>query len=210
MKISSYSEIKKEWVRVGDKIEYSVSDYKQYCKGKAKKCFSLSFIYTFENDNDTVWFAYSQPYTYTDLQNYLKSIERDHYKSKYFTREMLCSTIGGFRCDLLIITSPGNKTKNKQGVVLTSRVHPGETVGSWMMKGAIDFLLSEEKEAVALRNLYVFKIVPMLNPDGVIQGNYRTSLVGHDLNRRYTTPSKVRKTHIINSQCIHQFIASKV
>ena len=32
---------------------------------------------------------------------------------------------------------------------------------------------------------FVFKIVPMLNPDGVIVGNYRCSLTGHDLNRNY-------------------------
>ncbi len=34
----------------------------------------------------------------------------------------------------------------------------------------------------------MFKIVPMLNPDGVIVGNYRTSLAGVDLNRVYKTP----------------------
>jgi hypothetical protein len=31
----------------------------------------------------------------------------------------------------------------------------------------------------------------MLNPDGVIVGNYRTSLIGADLNRRWKTPSKM-------------------
>jgi murein tripeptide amidase MpaA len=31
----------------------------------------------------------------------------------------------------------------------------------------------------------------MLNPDGVINGNYRCSLAGCDLNRRWKTPSKV-------------------
>ena len=29
----------------------------------------------------------------------------------------------------------------------------------------------------------------MLNPDGVIIGNYRCSLSGHDLNRQYINPS---------------------
>jgi murein tripeptide amidase MpaA len=43
--------------------------------------------------------------------------------------------------------------------------------------------MSDEQEAIVLREKYVFKIVPMLNPDGVIVGNYRTSLGGHDLNR---------------------------
>ncbi len=31
----------------------------------------------------------------------------------------------------------------------------------------------------------MFKIVPMMNPDGVIVGNYRCSLAGVDLNRTY-------------------------
>lgn len=31
----------------------------------------------------------------------------------------------------------------------------------------------------------------MLNPDGVVNGNYRCSLAGCDLNRRWKTPSKI-------------------
>jgi murein tripeptide amidase MpaA len=46
------------------------------------------------------------------------------------------------------------------------------------MKGIIDFLVSSAPEARVLRENFVFKIVPMLNPDGVINGNYRCSLVG--------------------------------
>lgn len=33
----------------------------------------------------------------------------------------------------------------------------------------------------------MFKLVPMLNPDGVIVGNNRCSLSGRDLNRQYRT-----------------------
>lgn len=36
----------------------------------------------------------------------------------------------------------------------------------------------------------MFKVVPMLNPDGVINGNYRCSLAGVDLNRMWLDPSK--------------------
>jgi murein tripeptide amidase MpaA len=31
----------------------------------------------------------------------------------------------------------------------------------------------------------------MVNPDGVIHGNYRTNLAGSDLNRRWNNPSKI-------------------
>lgn len=38
--------------------------------------------------------------------------------------------------------------------------------------GTIDFLLSRRANAAKLREMYIFKIVPMLNPDGVINGKY--------------------------------------
>ena len=33
----------------------------------------------------------------------------------------------------------------------------------------------------------------MLNPDGVVVGNYRTNLAARDLNRTYKDPKKVRR-----------------
>ena len=41
-----------------------------------------------------------------------------------------------------------------------------------------------------LRQYFVFKIVPMLNPDGVTLGNYRTGISGLDFNREYRNPDK--------------------
>jgi len=60
-----------------------------------------------------------------------------------------------------------------------------------MMKGFLNFILSDCKEADILRSYFVFKVVPMLNIDGVINGNYRCSLIGSDLNRRWKHPNKV-------------------
>jgi hypothetical protein len=51
------------------------------------------------------------------------------------------------------------------------------------MEGIIDYLVGSDSGALTLRDKFVFKIVPMLNPDGVIVGNYRCSLSGYDLNR---------------------------
>lgn len=67
--------------------------------------------------------------------------------------------------------------------MITSRVHPGETGASFMIKGIIDYLVGPSLGARILRDNFVFKIIPMLNPDGVINGNTRCNLAGVDLNR---------------------------
>ena len=71
----------------------------------------------------------------------------------------------------------------RRAIILTSRVHPGESNASFIMHGILTYLVSDEQGARYLRNNFVFKIIPMLNPDGVIVGNYRCSLAGADLNR---------------------------
>jgi murein tripeptide amidase MpaA len=81
--------------------------------------------------------------------------------------------------------------KKKKAIVITARVHPGEANSSFIIDGIIRYLLGNSKEAKLLRSNYIFKIVPMLNPDGVIYGNYRCSLLGVDLNRRWMNPSKI-------------------
>ena len=94
---------------------------------------------------------------------------------------------------MLIITTFGadfEELKRRKGVVISSRVHPGETNSSFMVKGIIDYLLGPSLGARMLRDTFVFKIIPMLNPDGVINGNTRCNLVGIDLNRIWIEPNK--------------------
>ena len=59
-----------------------------------------------------------------------------------------------------------------------------------MVHGLIDYLTGPSLDAKILRDNFVFKIVPMLNPDGVIVGNYRCSLAGCDLNRCWMSPDR--------------------
>lgn len=70
---------------------------------------------------------------------------------------------------------------NRPCVVLTARVHPGESNASWVLKGTLEFLCSSDPVAESLREAYIFKVIPMLNPDGVINGKYVHILYMHSV-----------------------------
>ena len=104
---------------------------------------------------------------------------------------------------MLTVTEKGDfeTMQKKRAVVISARVHPGEVVGSWMMRGVLFFLTDPlNLEAKLLREKFIFKIIPMLNPDGVINGNYRSSLAGCDLNRRWKVPNKNLHPTVYNTK----------
>jgi murein tripeptide amidase MpaA len=207
MKVLMFSEQKNEkehigWYRDGKNISYFANGIKK-SENSSKSLYTLTFTIEFPYSNDSVLLAYSYPYTYSDLMDVLSKIESDERKSEFCMRRTLCRTVAGNRCDYLTITAKdkGVDLSQRKVIVLSARVHPGETVGSLMMQGILDFLTDvDDKEAKLLRECFVFKVIPMLNPDGVINGNYRCSLAGCDLNRRWKTPSKTLHSTIYHAK----------
>lgn len=68
-------------------------------------------------------------------------------------------------------------------IIVLARMHPGESATSFAMQGFLEFLLSLHPIAIILRQNFIFKVLPMVNPDGVFLGNNRCNLIGQDLNR---------------------------
>ncbi|UMM18904.1 hypothetical protein L5515_014760 [Caenorhabditis briggsae] len=148
----------------------------------------LSFAFIFES-SDPVQFAYCIPYTYGQMQSWLNELESRKYT--FFHRDLLIHTVQKRRVDLITIDGSSDTFQgSKKMIFLTARVHPGESPSSHVMHGIIEFLVSKDDRAQKLRKVYCFKIIPMLNPDGVYLGNYRCSLMGHDLNRMWRGPSE--------------------
>ncbi|XP_053741662.1 cytosolic carboxypeptidase 2 [Synchiropus splendidus] len=177
------------WTRTGHNIHYYCNLLDDLFEDKNNPThYSLTWTLQFPYDRDTCYMAQCYPYTYSKLQDYLRQISSNPEIATYCKLRMLCYSLAGNPVYILTITSPVTtvlEVQKKKAVVVTARVHPGETNGSWMMEGFLKFLLGSSKKAKQLRDTFVFKVIPMLNPDGVIVGNSRCSLSGYDLNRFY-------------------------
>ncbi|XP_078036951.1 cytosolic carboxypeptidase-like protein 5 isoform X2 [Augochlora pura] len=200
------------WERIRDRPTYTVDQ-----KGSD---FTLSFVYcTPENMKAITYLAFTYPFSYTDLQNYLRRVEARIAKRNitcaddvYYHRECAIKSLEGRRLDVVTISSfhyisteredrlinmfPEKheerpfKFWNKKVIFVSARVHPGETPSSFVFNGFLNFLLNRDDQmAINLRRLYVFKLIPMLNPDGVARGHYRMDTRGVNLNRVYLNPS---------------------
>ena len=134
-------------------------------------------------------FSYCIPYTLSRLNTLLSTIRG----REYVEVETLCRSVGNIKVPLVTITErdrDNRENKRKKLILITSRVHPGETNGSLVAEGVIKYLCSDDSVVKKVRREFVFKIVPMINPDGVIAGNFRTGMLGIDLNRVYDQDSK--------------------
>eukprot|EP01022_Parablepharisma_sp_SALTPOND_P018752 TRINITY_DN310_c0_g2_i1.p1 TRINITY_DN310_c0_g2~~TRINITY_DN310_c0_g2_i1.p1 ORF type:complete len:1282 (-),score=157.74 TRINITY_DN310_c0_g2_i1:3773-7618(-) len=122
-----------------------------------------------------------------------------------YRQETLCRSFCGVPIAILTITntkyfycllhlafsSKKHPLAKRKIVVITARVHAAEATGSFKVEGIVKFLVSDNPLAVTIRDLYIFKVVPMLNPEGVLTGNFRCSLTGTDLNRRWDQPDEI-------------------
>ena len=174
--------------------------------------FKISFSHRFESARET-FFAFCIPFSCTDNERLMATVQKhaEQRDDLYFCREILGYSKHGRPIDLLTITSKGGMLDSaeaplsypcvdrgdaarafdpkKKIFVVTSRVHPGETPATHVFNGFLGFLLQRDDErAIKLREKFVFKLIPIVNPDGVSFGHYRSDSQGQNLNRFYDDP----------------------
>jgi len=114
------------------------------------------------------------PFSYTEMHNYLETTNA----SQFAVKTVLGKSTQNRDIDLLTITNPSISNATKKIVYIIGRQHSAETTSSHMLKGMIDFLISNNSDARRLRDSFIWYIVPMVNPDGVYLGYTRgTSLL---------------------------------
>ena len=175
------------------------------CKPEEKTYFALTYPFSYkdcQSNIDIYEKAYKNHSTiYLHIELLTKSIEKRRIDLFPITKhEYESSTIE----DPLPSLFPEGKVRPKRfckpTIFITARVHPGETQGSHMMNGLLSFLLnayfnvkisfcqssytkSNSQIADLLLKKFVFKIIQMLNPDGVYKGLFRLDTLRQNLNR---------------------------
>lgn len=192
-----------------------------YYMSPKHKCYTsnpiLSFVFQFDRAEDH-FFAFCYPFTHSMLSQFLTRLS-DHRVS-FLRIVTLGHTKMGRDLSVVLINKDINtligatvlphrsttlginpyKT-TKRLVMITARVHPGETPSSYVMHGILEFITSNSPAAKFLRDRIVFVLVPMINIDGVVEGCYRSSMAGVDLNRCYYEPQPANhpEVHMIRS-----------
>ncbi|XP_045779147.1 cytosolic carboxypeptidase 1-like isoform X2 [Maniola jurtina] len=197
------------WVRAGSDICYYRNSY-HYANQKNSKCYlTVTFTIEFPHTNDVCYLAYHFPFTYSMMMTRIWQWSTQMPPNAYLRAEPLCYSLNNNEVPLLTITAdgtPSNPLVDREIIFLTARVHPGESNASWVMDGTLACLLADTQPAAALRAKYVFKIVPMLNVEGVINGCHRCGLTNEDLNRRWCKPSPVLHPSIYHTKGLIEYL----
>lgn len=82
-----------------------------------------------------------------------------------------------------VVALSTNDCAGSAAVVVLSRQHPPEVTGFMAMQQFVETVLGSSAQAQRFRTHYRLLVVPLLNPDGVDEGNWRHSAAGVDLNR---------------------------
>jgi cytosolic carboxypeptidase protein 5 len=178
-------------------------------------CIEVTFRHYIGPQDDETFFAFTFPWSYTEDQELLDNYETELKDDSdiYFHRELLVMTKEERRVEVVTISSrlfitdkrekltiglfPEADSKprafmfeKKKYVMISARVHPGELPSSHVYRGIINFLLNKsDPRAKAIRDNFVFVFIPILNPDGVYRGHYRSDINGANLNRYYLNPN---------------------
>lgn len=107
--------------------------------------------------------------------------------SQYMKIETIGTSVQGRDIKLLTIIDPTVANPGKKVIWLIARQHAWEAGTSWTADGAVRFLQSEDKAAMQLRRLNIFKVLPVFDPDGVADGAVRFNANGFDNNRNWDT-----------------------
>ena len=149
-------------------------------------------ILSLKVDSDSLWIAHVVPYTTSDLHRLIEEVDR-HPAALV---ETIGKSVNGRDLYLLTVTNPTINSSGKKVLWFIARQHAWETGTSYVMEGALRFITSEDPKAAELRDRFIFKFIPMMDPDGCATGKVRFNANGYDVNRHWDEVDLNNKEHL--------------
>ena len=122
-------------------------------------------------------------YNYQDYVDFVSSVP----ESELIKKTLVGRTAEGRELWMIKLSTKQSPAKKK--ILLTARIHPYETAGSYCIEGIVDYFTNHNspfktqnsKLKIAL-SPFTFYLIPMANPDGVFHGLCKkTAITGIDL-----------------------------
>ena len=137
-----------------------------------------SFSFDFAKTDETVRFAVTIPYVQRNLDEFLKkNAGNSHLKTSVLTKSQ-----HGREVELLQI---GETSANVKPLLVTARHHATETIASYVLEGFLEEAMSDSSAGEEFRKKYVLFAVPLVDKDGVEEGDQGKNRKPHDHNRDY-------------------------
>lgn len=160
---------------------------------------SNRFHYDFARAGETVRLAVTIPYVGAHLKDFLAQ----RAGNPHLQTSVLTQSRKGRDVELLRIGEAGS---GRQAVLVTARHHAVETIASYVLEGFLAAALSDSGAAKSFRAKHVLWAVPLVDRDGVEEGDQGKNRKPHDHNRDYGEKPIYPEVRAIQAlQAAHQF-----
>lgn len=136
--------------------------------------------YRHQVDAKTVWFAWGPRFVPSDAARLVAWAAK---QSPHASEFELCRTRADRPVPALRIKQPGVEDKNRRGIWVNARQHAWEAGSSWVCRGFVEWIVSDDPRAEALRKKSLITIVPIMDIDSVYDGAGGKNQTPNDHNR---------------------------
>jgi hypothetical protein len=140
-------------------------------------------VYRIKVEAREAHFAWGPPFT---LKHATELVQRCAKDSPHAATFELCKSNGGRSVPGLRVSQAGAKDGERLGIWVQARQHAWEAGSSWVCAGFVEWLLSNDPEAEALRKKAAITIIPIMDVDNVEVGAGGKNQKPHDHNRDWS------------------------